>query len=123
MKQSYACVRCGNVNTFARYVLTRWEQATADRCVNCGAVHSILRGDVDVISRPMMPIDFPHGVVSPWQLWKYKPLQVGKYECRFHNIEPQYLVLWWNGRNFQVSGDDARAVDCRELMGWRGTWA
>lgn len=124
MKQHYECARCGARNEFSLYVRARMMvEATVDRCNHCGAAHAVLRGDTEVISRPMQPIDFPHGVVSAWILWKYRPVQIGKYECRFNDTEPNMIVLWWNGHFFQVSANDNRNVDMRTFMGWRGVWA
>lgn len=120
MKSDFKCARCGSTVMFTEYVKHHWDSPVPIRCPRCGAAHACLRGDVEVISRPMMPSDFPHGVVSPWMLWKWRPVAHGTYECRFRECT---VFLWWNGRYFQAGEHDARAVQMATLQAWRGVWA
>jgi hypothetical protein len=121
VKQSYECARCGARIEFSAYVrLMMWgESATADRCRKCGAVHAVHRGEVEVISRPMMPIDTSHGEVSPWMLHYTRPVVVGMYECKFFDVGVS-LFLQWDGHGFV---HDGQYVQMRTFQTWRGVWA
>lgn len=58
---------------------------------------------------------------SPWMLPQTRPLEPGVYECRFRGVEP-VLPLWWDGRGFNVSETDSRAVQMGTFLTWRGEW-
>lgn len=120
VKQGYECARCGAWIEFSAYVrLMMTDKAVADRCRKCGAVHAVHRGEVEVISRPMMPIDTSHGEVSPWMLHYTRPVVIGMYECKFFDVGVS-LFLQWDGHGFV---HDGQYVQMRTFQTWRGVWA
>ena len=118
------CARCKSNLPITYYAMSRKGKSTPLRCTQCGAVHSHLDGELTVISPRMMPISSDSARVSPWMLPRSRPLEVGVYHVRFRDVtNVEYLTLWWNGRNFQVSDMDNRPVSTRTLLTWRGEWA
>lgn len=119
MKDGYNCVRCGTHHRFTAYIVARWTTPQNHRCHRCGASHAILRGEVEVITPPVAPLDTP-GQLSMWFLSESRPLQPGWYDGRFRNIEPTFVRLYWTGTHFQPSPTDLRVVEMSDFMGWRG---
>lgn len=118
----FACKRCNSTVRITLYAQLRKDQATPIRCHRCGAVHSHLRGDIEVISPRMLPVDAKTNCsYSPWEPHHTRPIEPGNYHCRFTDISI-VLTLWWNGRYFQVSRDDARALKMSTFQAWRGVW-
>lgn len=123
MKNEFACAHCGSSVRITMYAQLRKDLATPIRCRRCGAVHSHLNGSVDVISPVMMPVTYAvNRGWSPWQFWYTRPITPGAYHCRFTDISID-LTLWWNGRFFQVSETDNRAIQMTTFRSWRGIWA
>lgn len=58
---------------------------------------------------------------SPWMLPHTRPLAAGCYQCRFRDIDA-VLPLWWDGRGFNVSETDSRAVQMGTFLTWCGEW-
>ena len=116
------CAHCKTSLPITCYAMNRKGLATPLRCTRCGAVHSHVDGDVSLISPRVVPVT--EGLrLSPWMLTRTRPLDIGEYHCRFRELEPEHLTLWWNGRHFQVSYTDTRAVRMGTFLTWRGSWA
>lgn len=118
----FECERCDQPVIVSTYARQRMETPQAERCRKCGAVHSILRGSASIISPVMAPIDAA-GRVSPWMLPWTRPVARGWYECRFTDVEPRVLRLWWNGLYF-VSMDtwSGKRIRMQTFLSWRGKW-
>lgn len=122
MSVPYRCERCGTLNHAKSYA--SYAEPRPDRCTRCGAVHSVLGNDVSVISPPCVPVpdvEPPYRRRSPWHLPWHRPVTPGVYECRFSDIEPQVLRLWWDGRYFRDAREGVR-VCMRTFLTWRGHW-
>lgn len=117
----YLCVRCGALNApVGDYYMQGLPRP--HRCDACGAVHSILNDSFEVISpvNAGLPVDAPHCRRSPWMLPRFRPCLPGNYEVRFTDLEPDYMVLRWDGARFRDAHD--AVVSERTLLSWRGWW-
>lgn len=112
----YNCGRCGRFIPYSNYVQLRWDTPTNDRCYHCGASHAVLRGEVDLISRP---VGTWHDGCRPsmWHLWHTRPIEHGMYQCKFADVE-RALLLHWNGSYFS---HDGQRVQMATFRGWRGS--
>jgi hypothetical protein len=115
---AYTCTQCGYPCELSTWVLSRWENPTADRCRHCGMVHCVQRGHPAVaISPPMLPYGVG-GRTSPWMLPWTRPVSAGLYECRFGGGN-RIILLFWNGKRFTYQ---EQPVAMTTFTSWRGTW-
>ena len=136
MRNEFDCTHCGHTQRISSYIQREaLVRAMPERCTRCGAVHSVLRDDVSVISPMMMPayVTIVDGAwtacgqvqprLSPWMPAWCRPINGGYYDVRFHELEPESIVLWWDNyiQRFCTAYLGQR-VDCRTLLAWRGAW-
>lgn len=111
------CVYCGGALRFYSFQLKESaEKAQRAPCLQCGSNHALLKGSVEAINPRPMPLGVGN-VLMPWRESTTRPLDAGKYECRFTN---EILMLDWDGAHFRWRGD---RVQMRTFVAWRGTWA
>jgi hypothetical protein len=113
------CVYCAGALKVFSFQLK--ESATTPQrvsCGKCGSNHVLHKGSVEAIN----PRPLPGGEGTrhmPWRDASTRPIVPGLYECRFVEIEPNAIVLWWNGREFTHEG---QRVAMRTFVAWRGSW-
>lgn len=113
------CTDCRNPLVAGLYVRRKWTCGPFPiRCTRCGAVHATRNGEAERIGPGVIPVH-PQMRLAPWRPHHTRPTMVGIYHCRFAELEPRYLNLFWDGRNFSHSG---MPVGMRTFMGWRGSY-
>lgn len=114
------CAYCAGALKFYSFQIKE-SQDTPQRapCEKCGSNHVLHKGSVEAINPRPLPINEGR-VVMPWRSQNTRPIEHGMYECRFAEIEPRTIDLWWNGRHF--SHADQR-VTMHTFIAWRGVWA
>jgi hypothetical protein len=114
------CVYCGGLLTVYQFQLKATGPQRAP-CSKCGSNHVLHEGRVEPLNpRPLPVNDERARVVMPWRTHNTRPIEHGMYECRFAEIEPRTIDLWWNGKHFSHA-DQRVAMDT--FVAWRGAWA
>jgi hypothetical protein len=114
------CAYCGGALKVYEFQLKATTPQRAP-CEKCGSNHVIHEGRVEAINPRPLPADHDDArVAMPWRARDTRPIDKGFYECRFTEIEPRMIYLWWNGEHF--SHADQR-VAMRTFIAWRGAWA
>lgn len=111
------CEECGCTIPYSYYAAERLQRGlnSRDECRVCGT--NYCQGER--IGRPVRPLDTRGAIrYSAWKVYYTRPTVAGWYHCRFYDIEPAFITLWWDGLQFTVR--DGTPIEMKTFMGWRG---